>query len=372
MQTQVIKLDGAEARAEAVKAAAKVLSDGGLVGFPTETVYGIAANAGDAGAMERLRALKQRPEGEPFTLLIGDKKQVGHYAGEVGWPGSSLAQRGWPGPLTLIFHAKNPPALTTGGANEQIKGLYYKGAIGLRCPDHCFSLELLKEISLPIVAPSANRRGKPPAVQADEILAEMDGELELVLDGGRCRYGRASTVVEVKQGRYKIVREGILDRRMIAEMARMRIMFVCTGNTCRSAMAEGILRAKLAQKLDCKPAVLAEHGFEVFSNGTMGLTGAPATEYAIKAAAELGADIRKHLSQGLSEQNIQRADHIFAMTSGHLAEVLRLAPEAESKAKCLDLLGDISDPIGLNLRGYRKCAAKLDKLIAKRLKELKI
>ena len=366
MKTKVIKLDEGPARAEAVKIAAKVLQDGGLVGFPTETVYGVGANAADNGAMKRLRELKQRPEDQPFTLLIADKKQVGDYAGELSWPGSSLVEKGWPGPMTLIVQVNEP--LSVG----EFEGLYHKGTIGLRCPDHELMGELLKEAGRPIVAPSANRRGQAPAVEAAEVLAVLEGELELILDGGRCRYGQASTVVEIVQGGYKIVREGILDGRMIEDMAKMRIMFVCTGNTCRSAMAEGLLRAKLARKLGCKETELGQRGFEIFSSGTMGMTGVPATENAVKAAAKLGADILQHLSQGLNERNIHRADHIFTMTSRHLSAVLELVPEAKSKAKCLDRLGDIGDPMGLDLRGYRKCATRLDGLIDKRLEELKI
>lgn len=366
MKTRVIKLDEGKATAEAVKVAAKVLRDGGLVGFPTETVYGVGANAADSGAVRRLRELKQRPESQPFTLLVADKNQVEDYVGELSWPGSALIQKGWPGPLTMVFHVGKTPAA------GRLEGSYHKGTIGLRCPDHALLGELLKESDRPIVAPSANRRGQAPAVEASEVLAEFDGELELLLDGGRCRYGQASTVVEILQGRYKIVREGILDERMIADMAKMRIMFVCTGNTCRSAMAEGLLRTKLARKLGCKETELGQRGFEIFSSGTIGMTGIPATANAVKAAAKLGADIRQHLSQGLNKRNIGRADHIFAMTSGHLAAVIEMAPKAKFKAKCLDRLGDIDDPMGLDLRGYKRCAARLDGLIDKRLEELKI
>jgi len=373
MQTKLIKLSPPKAAEKATKEAAEVLEAGGLVGIPTETVYGIAANAADSQAMERLRRLKERSKNEPFTVLISQKQQASDYAGQLSWPGTTLVQRGWPGPLTLVFHVgRRRPAGRKKLTAEQGKRLYHRGTIGLRCPDHEEIRNLLTEVDFPVVAPSANRKGQPPAVQASQVLAELDGELELVLDGGRCRYGRASTVVEVKGGQYKIIREGVLDERIIGKMARLRIMFVCTGNVCRSPMAVGLLRAKAARKLGCKPEELASRALEVCSSGTMGLAGIPASINATEVVRELGADISSHLSQGLNQENISRSDHIVVMTRGHLQEVLRLAPEAKSKTKCLDRDADIGDPIGLDLQGYRRCAVRLAKLIDNLLKELKI
>jgi len=350
-----------------------VLGSGGLVGFPTETVYGIAANADHEQAIKKLRELKERAKNQPFSLVIADKQQVTDYVGELSWPGIGLLRRGWPGPLTLIFHLgkKNPPAMKKMSAS-QAKNLYYRRTIGVRCPEDPVSRSILEQARFAVVAPSANRKGQPPATTAGEVLGELDGELDLLLDGGSCRYGKASTIVEVKRGEYKIIRQGVLDKRIIAEMARMDVMFVCTGNSCRSPMAEGLLKAKLSKKLRCKPGELGSRGFEVHSSGTMGLIGATATEQAINAMAQMGADIRRHRSSALTVENIQQADQIWVMTKTHLREVLYLVPEAKNKTKCLDPEGNISDPIGQGEKVYRKCADRMSKLIDNHLKELKI
>ncbi len=373
MKTRLIKLVPGKAAEEAIKEAAQVLRAGGLVAIPTETVYGIAANASDSAAMKKLRRLKERPKSEPFTLLISEKQQASSYAGQLSWPGTMLAERGWPGPLTLVFQVgRRRPAGRKELTAAQAKNIYHRGTVGLRCPDQQEIRKLLREVDFPVVAPSANRKGQAPAVQASEVLAALDGELELVLDGGSCRYGRASTVVETKSGEYRIIRQGVLDERIIGEMARLRIMFVCTGNACRSPMAVGLFRLKVAQKLGCEPEELAQRGLEVFSSGTMGLTGAPASANAIEAAGELGADISQHLSEGLNKENIGRADHILVMTQGHLQEVLRLVPEAKNKTKCLDRKGDIGDPMGQDLQGYQQCADLLSESIEYLVKELRI
>ena len=182
MKTRLIKLGRGKAADKAIKEAAEVLRGGGLLGIPTETVYGIAANAGNAQAMEKLRRLKERGKSEPFTLLIAEKERVSDYVDELSWPGAGLVKRGWPGPLTLIFElGKGRAAGKAKSATSWAKNVHYRGTIGLRCPDHPGIRKLLKEAACPVVAPSANRKGQEPAVEAGEVMAELDGELELVL-----------------------------------------------------------------------------------------------------------------------------------------------------------------------------------------------
>ena len=176
----------------ALAEAAKILRGGGLVAFPTETVYGIAADAGNPKAIERLNQVKGRPPDKPYSMHLYAPEQMGAFVTSVPPLAATLIERFWPGPLTIVVPAK-------GG-----------GTIGFRLPDHPIARAFLKACDVPVVAPSANRSGLPPPTDAKEVLAALDGALDCVLDGGPTRLGKESTVVEVTGGRIEVRREGAI------------------------------------------------------------------------------------------------------------------------------------------------------------------
>ncbi|MCY2930293.1 MAG: L-threonylcarbamoyladenylate synthase [Planctomycetota bacterium] len=182
--------------ASAAAIGADVLRKGGLVGFPTETVYGVAAAADVLEGMERLRDLKDRPE-RPFSVHLAGPGEVGRYVRAVPPVAQRLVRKAWPGPLTLV--------LPTGGrlaeAALQKAGLYevlcHDGFIGLRCPDEPAASALLARAGGPVVAASANLKGQPSPRDAREALAALDGRIELMIDTGPTRHRGDSTIVQV-------------------------------------------------------------------------------------------------------------------------------------------------------------------------------
>ena len=186
----------------AVAEAAALLRAGGLVAFPTETVYGIGANALDATAVARIFAAKERPSFDPLIVHLATADEVAAHADPADATDprvTQLAARFWPGPLTLVL-GKRPhiPGIVTAGL----------GTVGLRVPDHPVALALIRAAGVPVAAPSANRYGRVSPTRAAHVARGLGGRVDLILDGGPCRVGVESTVVLIAGGRAALLRPG--------------------------------------------------------------------------------------------------------------------------------------------------------------------
>jgi L-threonylcarbamoyladenylate synthase len=188
----VIKIDPANPDRRKIAIAAKVIREGGLVVFPTETVYGIAVNSLDKKAVDRLRKVKGRPEGKPFTVHISDLKMIRDMGCIITGAAEKLMAEFWPGPLTIILKSQ-------------------KGEkIGFRMPADKTALELISASGVPVVAPSANLSGRSAPVTADEAMADLEGKIDMVIDGGRTKVGLESTVVDMTVEPFKVLRAGAI------------------------------------------------------------------------------------------------------------------------------------------------------------------
>lgn len=373
METKVIKLDTDRIDPAAVREAAALVDGGGLVGFPTETVYGIACRV-ESGSLARLDNLKGRTADKYYTLHIADKDEVHRYVPAIGLRAQKLVNNAWPGPLTMVF-ALDEQDIETQRANldaDVFKNLYKDNSIGIRCPDSEVASALLRQANCPVVAPSANITGQPAAVDSADVLAQLGGQIDLLLDAGPCRYKESSTVVKIGRGGIEVLRPGAYSQRRLNELSEVKFLFVCTGNTCRSPMAEGIFRKYLAEKLRCDVDGLGALGYKVESAGIMGSSGFPATPEAVKACAVEGVDIRAHRNQGLSRELIGESDFIFAMERLHLETIVGLEPDAADKCMLLAEPKGISDPIGRPQEYYNSCAQTIVAAVRRRLDELRI
>jgi len=177
--------------------AARLVHDGGLVAFPTETVYGLAADATNPQAIDRLNRVKGRPPEKPYSIHLYDVEQLHRFVSEVPSLARHLIERFWPGPLTIVMPGKD-------GAT-----------VGFRLPSHPVARMFLRACQRPVVAPSANRSGFPPPTDGKEVLAALDGQFDCLLDAGPTPLGRESTVVSVIGGRCDVLREGAIPREQI-------------------------------------------------------------------------------------------------------------------------------------------------------------
>jgi len=195
---------------EALNRAARILREGGLVALPTETVYGLGANALDKEAVERIFAAKQRPAWDPVIVHIAEAAMLGQLVAEVPPPACRLMQAFWPGPLTLLLprSAAVPDAVTAG-----------RSQVGIRMPAHPVALELIRRAAVPVAAPSANRFAHISPTTAAHVLHDLDGRIDAVLDAGPTPRGVESTVLDPTASPMIIYRPGAVTAKQIREVA---------------------------------------------------------------------------------------------------------------------------------------------------------
>lgn len=371
-QAPVIEVMKSDVAVAAVEQAAEVLRQGGLVVIPTETVYGVAVSAFSEAGLSRLVEAKQRASKKPFTAHLPNADAVQQFLPALPALGKKLVLKAWPGPLTLVVPVEN--GIVTRVAEHMPpqfrRMLFYQDTIGLRCPDHAVTGALLSQVGQPVVASSANLSGSPPATDAEAAVQALGHQVDLVLDGGPARYAKPSTVVQLGNEGYEVLREGVFDRRMIRNMLRTTILFLCSGNTCRSPMAEGITRQLLSKRLGVGREDLASRGYHVISAGTHAVGRSPASPEAVHAAANVGAQIQEHQSQSLTVELLRQSDHIYAMTRSHLEMVGMLLPSALSRAELLDPRGNVDDPAGSGQAVYHQVAERIKEAIQHRLNEV--
>ena len=183
-----------------ISAAAKILRDGGLVGIPTETVYGLAANGLDEKAVKRIFEAKGRPQDNPLILTIPGQQWLPRYCKDIPPLAYVLARKFWPGPLTMILKCRTDvvPSVITAGLDT----------VAMRCPNHPVTLAIIREAGIPVAAPSANTSGRPSCTTAQDVLEDMDGKIEGVVDGGPCTVGVESTILDLTCDPPRLLRPG--------------------------------------------------------------------------------------------------------------------------------------------------------------------
>ncbi len=338
----------------------QALVEGQVVGLPTDTVYGLAADALSVTAVEKLCEIKGRRIDVPLAISVGSREAAEDFLCQATPLVRRLIHRCWPGPLTLVASCESPSSAVTqlpSEVQQRIMGDF--GCVGFRVVDHRVLTHIHRFLSGPLVLTSANLSGQATPTTAQGVVEQLGDSLPLLLDDGPTRYGGASTVARVRGNRLEVLREGAIERAAMNQFVKPVIAVVCTGNTCRSPMAETLLRERLRQKLGSEDAV------RVLSAGVAAGVGSGASPQAVEVMGARNLDLTGHSSRPLDDAVMNVADLILTMTRGHRAAILAAWPNMQDRVHTLRRDGgDISDPVGMPVEVYESCSEQIDQELA--------
>ncbi|MEK6234123.1 MAG: Sua5/YciO/YrdC/YwlC family protein, partial [Planctomycetales bacterium] len=359
MTPTVIEAQREDDRRDVVHRAVQALAEGQVIAFPTDAVYALAASALSEAAVRRVLEIQTAQNRDPpCALSVRGAEEALDYAPLMSKLGQRLTRRGWPGPLTIQLDASHADSLVHRLPESARSAVAPNNQINLRVPDCPLLQEVQRMLIGPVVLSSV---GDAPVVTAAEAVQALGDQVPLVLDDGPCRYGQAETLIRVNETSFQTLRLGAMAEPLVQRMASVVIVFVCTGNTCRSPMAEAMCRALAADRIGCDADQLEENGVVVLSAGVSASSGGRASPEAVEIMRRRGVGLDDHCSQPLTETMVEQADFMLVMTNSHRQAILSYFPEAKDRVVllCRDQ-ADVSDPIGGPLESYQRCADQIE------------
>ena len=349
---EILRPDTGDDLQDAVHQAVQRLASGEVVGVATDAGFLPVALATSEAGVTQLAG-----SGSPLALLPRTPDEAFDFLPELSRIGFKLARRLWPGPVVLqVGEAAAQDGLLASLAEPTQTALLRDG-LQISVPSGEIIEQLGRLVAAPLVA------AIPDSV-LDSATAVSDAfpGIGLAIDAGNVRFAEGPTLVTLAGDEWSVEREGVVRKETVQRMTAEVVIFVCTGNTCRSPLAEALLRGKLAAKLSCSLDDLPERGWYVSSAGLAAGYGSPASPESVQLAREHGVDLNAHESQPLTERLLNHADFVFTMTRGHREAILSRRPDLVELVELLARDGsDVPDPIGGGFDEYQRCCESIEK-----------
>jgi protein-tyrosine phosphatase len=336
---------------ELVRVTREAIAAGLPAVIPGDCGYVALINPAGPNALAQLTALSATCDTPPAILTWGPDDPAG-LGLSLSMGAQRLLSRGWPSPLVLAVPGRPDwPTDWSAGVRERVGA---GSAVRFRCPEHPLFESIAPTLDMPALVVDTF------LPRAEDVLDLLEDPEAVAVSAGTLPVEARPTVVTVRGDDHTtgldLTEPGLLPRDEVEKLASRIILFVCTGNTCRSPLAEALAKKRLAEQLGCPPADLPARGFWVVSAGVSAYPGSPAAQESLEAAAELGGDLSAHESRPMNPQLLAAADDVIAMTRAHAQILVSRYPDVGPAPVLLCGDEDLDDPIGSGLGVYRECA----------------